>query len=609
MSGARGQVMQSCWASEWTNSFVEFAQPAVLIDGKNAEERWAHRKGTVEEFLGVGRRLFAGQICADQGRELEETNPTMDTQQRQLSEVLDVMIEAELAIKYLCYPRAIQILSDVIGVHPDYLPAREILCDIYQQTGDLESASRLAEEMTAIRSRLAQQAAERKGGLDADEPTRRFIARVDGIVRDLYEAKDELVVLKLAAERLLGTVGGDRCLILRIGKGTGTAKHYEHCRTGVGASLESRTARLNFLLLKMVPADGELLVIPDTSEAPALRECRRVLDEFQIRSVVAVPLAYKSTRMGLVIVHYCSVATELNGQAGDILLAAVGHLAVALRNAQRLASAPAHGISEEIPGLSDKQLFEERLSAELKASQQQNYPLCLAYLFLENVDGIRDSCNPEALTRMLHKVGLLVRTHIRKGSVITRTREDEFAIILPNLSRIVAHDVLGNIKKLVEHTITVEVGSGISLRLGIFEAAAASALPRPKVELQVEDTCAPSAETVLLRGVFPLSDVIQMLETSQKTGALTATAGSEVGIVYLNHGRIVNSVYRNESGESAFFTLFAQIALKPASLEFSPSLASFPELIASSNAYLLLEGLRLIDEAGRESAETEIPTG
>ena len=74
-------------------------------------------------------------------------------------------------------------------------------------------------------------------------------------------------------------------------------------------------------------------------------------------------------------------------------------------------------------------------------------------------------------------------------------------------------------------------------------------------------------------------------------------------IIILRHG-----LYRNESGASAFFALFAQIALKPASLEFLPSLVPFLELITSSNAYLLLEGLRLIDEAGRENAEVQIPS-
>ena len=210
-------------------------------------------------------------------------NPTMETHQRQESEVLDVMVEAVMAIRYRCYPKAIQLLRDVIGVHPDYLPAQETLCAIYQETGDLESASHHAEGMTAIRSRLARQAADRKGGLDADEPARRFIAQVDGIVRDLYEAKDEFVLLKVAAERLLDAVSGDRCLILPVGNVSGKARHYEHCRTGIAASLETRTARLNFLLLKMVPAEGELLIVADTREVPGLRECSSVLNEFQIR--------------------------------------------------------------------------------------------------------------------------------------------------------------------------------------------------------------------------------------------------------------------------------------------------------------------------------------
>ena len=86
----------------------------------------------------------------------------MDSQQRQESEVLDAMVEAELAVRYQCYPKAIQLLTDVVQAHPGYLPAQETLCAIYQETGDLEAASRLAGEMTATRNRLALQAAEQR---------------------------------------------------------------------------------------------------------------------------------------------------------------------------------------------------------------------------------------------------------------------------------------------------------------------------------------------------------------------------------------------------------------------------------------------------------------
>jgi GGDEF domain-containing protein len=532
----------------------------------------------------------------------------MDAQKGPEADVLDVMVEAELAVKYHCCPRAIQLLTDVISGHPDYLPARETLCDLYRQEGNLDAANRLTEEMAEIRDRLARQAVERRGGPAADEPTRQLITQVDELVRELYLAKDELVVLKLAAERLLDIAGGDRCLILRVGKSAGTVKHYEHCRAGIGESLESRTARLNFLLLKMLPADGELLVVPDTEEAPALRECRGVLEQFHIRSALVATFAYKATRMGLIICHYSALQPELSSQARDVFLAVAGHLAVALRNAQRLASAPANAASEEIPGLCDKQLFEERLSAELKAAQQQKYPLCLAYLFLENVDGVRDSCSPESLRKMFHKVGLLIRTHIRKGSVVTRPREDEFEIILPNLSRAVAYDVLGNIKRLIDNSIAVEVGSSVGVRLGVLEAAADPVPLESNTRRREEERSAADAATVLLKGAFPLSDVIQILETSEKTGTLTATSGSDVGIVYFNNGRIVNAIFRNESGEPAFFALFAQFALKAASFEFLSSLVPFPEPITSSKSYLLLEGFRLLDEAGRDRLQIEKPT-
>jgi len=157
--------------------------------------------------------------------------------------------------------------------------------------------------------------------------------------------------------------------------------------------------------------------------------------------------------------------------------------------------------------------------------------------------------------------------------------------------------------------IAVEVGSGVSLRLGIFEATADAAFSGCGSGLQLPEPASSPVETVLLRGAFQLSDVIQILESCQKIGALTVTAGSDIGIIYLNNGRIVNAVYRNESGEAAFFALFGRFALKPASFEFLPSASPFPELLASSNTYLLLEGLRLLDEAARGDVERQTPKG
>jgi hypothetical protein len=45
------------------------------------------------------------------------------------------------------------------------------------------------------------------------------------------------------------------------------------------------------------------------------------------------------------------------------------------------------------------------------------------------------------------------------------------------------------------------------------------------------------------------------------------------------------------------------LALRQARFEYRPSPTPFPQVIHSSNTYLLLEGLRLLDEANRDQSE------
>jgi hypothetical protein len=53
-------------------------------------------------------------------------------------------------------------------------------------------------------------------------------------------------------------------------------------------------------------------------------------------------------------------------------------------------------------------------------------------------------------------------------------------------------------------------------------------------------------------------------------------------------------------GEPALYDL---LAVAKAKFEYRPSETLFPEVINSSNTYLLLEGLRLLDEANRNRTE------
>ena len=103
-----------------------------------------------------------------------------------------------------------------------------------------------------------------------------------------------------------------------------------------------------------------------------------------------------------------------------------------------------------------------------------------------------------------------------------------------------------------------------------------------------------------------LLDVIQVLDNCQKTGKLLVSSEGQAGTILFNSGRIVNAIYREKAGEQAMYAL---VAVKGGTFEYEPSATVFDVVIHNSNTNLLLEGLRLLDEANRDMNEDESVPG
>ncbi len=142
----------------------------------------------------------------------------------------------------------------------------------------------------------------------------------------------------------------------------------------------------------------------------------------------------------------------------------------------------------------------------------------------------------------------------------------------------------------------------MTLSVGVMEAKTNS-LPSQDMTLEEPEATGGPKETVTLKGDLsdiPMQDVVQILESGRKCGKLVIIAAGQSGVVFFNEGRIVDAGFRNKVGESALFDL---LAVGKAKFEYRPSETPFPEVISNSNTYLLLEGLRLLDEASRNCTE------
>jgi tetratricopeptide (TPR) repeat protein len=114
------------------------------------------------------------------------------------------------------------------------------------------------------------------------------------------------------------------------------------------------------------------------------------------------------------------------------------------------------------------------------------------------------------------------------------------------------------------------------------------------------------SEYIALKGDLSeigLLDVIQILDNAQKSGKLLICSEGLDGVIFFNSGRIVNASYQKKTGEQAMHAL---VGVKGGTFDYQPSDKAFEMVINNSNTNLLLEGLRLLDEANRDVAETEI---
>lgn len=523
------------------------------------------------------------------------------------AEVLDLMVEAELAYRYKGYARATELLNRVVRKCPWYLPAKELLQEVFEKSGELQRASEIAHESDAIRQQLISQSNDGSTATEERLQRRQFISRIDALVKELYDLQSDTEILKRAATKLLENLHGDRCMIIIQGKDGWKPVNYEACTPGVKPSLTTGTAKLNYWIAKTLSASSDPLVLAKAMEEPLLAEHGPTLAEFSIQAVLACPLVYRSTVAGLIVIHRCEEPGGWSEQETLLLSTVSGHIAVAVKSAQQ------HQIVESqkptLPGAaqSDPRLFEERLSVELRNAHQQQYPLCLAVLYVDQFEKLKAACGANGIESLLHKVEFLVKTHLRKGSVVTRTREEEFAILLPNMAESQAQQLMDNISGLVQKSVKTGSGNSVTVRVRVKRASLDLLLSGSQSNKAAAPVSADSGDKPISTFKGDLSeigitDIIQIIENSHKSGKLFIQAEETTGIVFFNSGRIVDAAYKDTQGKDAFFSL---LAVSEGRFEYEPSTVTFDEKITSSNTFLVLEGLRLMDEANRDLAGPE----
>ncbi|MCB9643596.1 MAG: DUF4388 domain-containing protein [Myxococcales bacterium] len=97
-----------------------------------------------------------------------------------------------------------------------------------------------------------------------------------------------------------------------------------------------------------------------------------------------------------------------------------------------------------------------------------------------------------------------------------------------------------------------------------------------------------------------LPDLLQVLSQSRRTGRLTISAEDETGYIYLEDGHIFDASLSDTQGEHAVYHL---LSWEKGEFSLDPSVRPEKRAINKSLDGLILDGLRMIDEARRDGAD------
>ena len=101
-------------------------------------------------------------------------------------------------------------------------------------------------------------------------------------------------------------------------------------------------------------------------------------------------------------------------------------------------------------------------------------------------------------------------------------------------------------------------------------------------------------------------DVIQMLCIARKSTALRLSEGRSAGVIHIERGEPVHAVWDNLCGEEAFFRV---LGVKNGVFSTGPLPPDVERSLRGDWQYLMIEGLRRLDEAAAGQRDPSVPEG
>lgn len=172
------------------------------------------------------------------------------------------------------------------------------------------------------------------------------------------------------------------------------------------------------------------------------------------------------------------LAAEVTNQALHPIIAiwnaasrfAIFFLIVSLLQALRASLATQQGLAERDPltGVANQRAFEEAMRDALAESQEEQHPISLVYLDLDDFKSINDTLGHSGGNAVLCSFASALNDTTRSSDTVGRLGGDEFAVILPSAGSAAAQGIMNDLVQRLQGSLReINVDRSITFSAGV----------------------------------------------------------------------------------------------------------------------------------------------
>jgi len=342
----------------------------------------------------------------------------------------DLMLQAEILVQYGMRTKAVERLQRIQELFPNEEERNQDLQRLYIAAGmEPQHARPLAAPPTApAASTPATPAPSAPAAPAAESGDVSSLARVAEITRKLYHQGNAEAVLKTAANEIGSGWHTSRCIAALRKPGLPPSSVQEYHSDSLIPVSSSALVSLVDTLQDLAIARGTV-TITGANNAPELVAVRAAIEEMQIESLLAVPLADGNDQLGVLVL---TQDKSRAWQSSDALVIRTlsDQMVIALNNVGLRRLVKNLSVTDEKSGLLKRASYLDLLQAETRRGLQQGTAVTILLMQFGKRSALVKEFGETAVNAMMEQIGQLFSANIRSNDLAFRYEATTVALVL-----------------------------------------------------------------------------------------------------------------------------------------------------------------------------------